>query len=437
MSANPFETIDRSIRAQAGRTDAVAADLLMLCDRIGPRPAGSDGYRRAAEYMRDRFRHWRLDRAELEPFPFTAWRATAPPRLLLREPFEATLACCALPYGATTGPEGITAPVADVGKGGPAEFAAVGEVAGRWVLVHGGGGPRQEAYQRCVERGAAGLVLANPTPGELLVTGSVAHGVPGAIPAVSISCEGALRIGRLAPDGGAVLHLVAESRCQASTSWNVVGELTGTDFPDELVIIGGHLDSHDIGPGAFDNAAGTVLVMETARLLSQQRQHLRRTVRFIGFGGEEMGLLGSTFHAETHAEQLQRARFMMNCDTPSLGQPRGLAFHGCPAGEAYVATMSKQLEIPLVCQTRRGRFSDHYPFILQGLPTAGVGGGRFAPAVTHFLHMAADTPDKVSVTDLADVAGFLACFLLRASSDDNWPDMRRSEEDIASWRAPA
>jgi Zn-dependent M28 family amino/carboxypeptidase len=243
-----------------------------------------------------------------------------------------------------------------------------------------------------------------------------------------------LQIQRLAGKDEGVFQLTTHGSLEPATTWNVVGELPGVEFPDELVVIGGHLDSHEIGPGAFDNAAGTVVVMEAARLLAKQRKHLKRTIRFIGFAGEEIGLLGSHCHAAKHAAELQKARFMLNCDMPSLGRPRGLAFHKCPKAEPYMALLAEQMETPVLCQNRAHCHSDHYPFILQGVPTAGVAGGKFGPAIQHFAHMAGDTPDKISLTDLRDTAAFIARMLVRAANDDQWPDMRRSAAEVSDWQ---
>ena len=121
---------------------------------------------------------------------------------------------------------------------------------------------------------------------------------------------------------------------------------------------------------------------------------------------------------------------MLNCDTPALGCPRGLAFHKCPKAAAYMRTLAGQMGSEIVCQERSHCHSDHYPFILQGLPTAGIAGGAFGSGVQHFAHMAADTPEKISMTDLRDSAAFAARMLLRASNDEHWPEMRRSATEI-------
>lgn len=435
MPRNPFLSIDKRILADSGSSGASSEYLLTLCDQIGPRFAGTEGYRRAAEYMLGLFRQYDLENAELEPFEFTAWRRGEPAAFALREPFPRAYDCYALPYGASTGARGVTAPLVDVGAGAAADIEVNRRrIKGRFVLATCAGVHRTETYAQCVALGAAGFILNSGIEGNLLGTGAVASGYDGLIPAISIGRESALQIQRLAKANTLRFTLTTHAILEQATTWNVVGELKGREFPDELVIMGGHLDSHEIGPGAFDNGAGVVQVMEAARLLARQRKHLKRTVRFIGFAAEEIGLLGSHYHARTHAAELRKARFMLNSDTPSLGRPRGLAFHKCPKAAPYMAMLAEQMQTPLVCQNRAHCHSDHYPFILQGLPTAGMAGGHFAAPVQHFVHMAADTPEKVSLTDLREGAAFAARILLRAANDAEWPRMRRSAAEVKAWR---
>jgi hypothetical protein len=437
MTKNPFLAIDKRILADSGTSRAVEDNMFALCDRIGPRFAGTPGYRQAAEYVLERFKDYKLDEAVLEPFAFTAWRRGERATLTMTAKDELCWAypCYALPYGAGTRPAGVSARLVDIGGGSAAEIKAVGRrIKGRLVLTTGTAGHRTEIYAQCIALGAAGFILISPAEGMILITGSVSEGHNGTIPAISIGRESGLQVQRLAKEHDVRLTLTVDAKLEESTTWNVVGELRGTERPDELVIMGGHLDSHDIGPGAFDNGAGVVQVMEAARLLAKQRKHLKRTVRFIAFAGEEVGLLGSHYHAKAHAAELRKGRFMLNSDTPALGRPRGLGFHDCPKAASYIETLSEQMQTEIVCQNRRHCHSDHYPFILQGLPTAGMAGGRFAAPVQHHVHTAADTLDKVSLTDLREGAAFAARILLRAASDEAWPNLRRSKKEIAGWR---
>ena len=433
MKNNPFESLDRDILGESGESGEMEKNLFALCDDIGPRFAGTRGYRDAADFMLEKFKSYGMDSAALEPFEFTAWRRGTPAEFSLCSPSEELFPCYDLPYSASTGPEGIIGELVDIGAGAAKDLEAIGDrLKGRLALVTKPGGHRMGIYAQCVKQEAVGFIWGNSVPGMMLATGSVTEAEPGKIPAASIAHESVLRIQRLLKHAGETcgFHLRTNSSVETDTTWNVVADLPGSTCPDEWVIIGGHLDSHDIGPAAYDNGAGAVMVLETARLMVKIRKHLKRSVRFIHFAGEEVGLIGSHYHARTHAEEMQKARFMLNCDMPSLGRPRGIAFHECPKAPDYMKMLEQQMEMELVCQNRSHCHSDHYPFILQGLPTAGVGGGPLGPKTQNFYHMAADTPDKVSLTDLRDCAAFAARFLIRAANDDNWPDMRRTKEEI-------
>lgn len=428
-----YEDIDREILAASEVDDYVSPVLFGLCDDIGPRFAGSPSYRRAVDFMMDRLRDAGLENVRDEAFEFEAWRRGAPARLDLAD--GRSYDCLALPYGASTGPDGVEAELLDVGGGTDEDLASVeDQIGGKIVLVGGGGGPRQNVYTRCAKLGAVAVIYGNTQPGGMLHTGSVAHGREGKLAAASIAFEAHARLQRDLAKGPVSACLLSQGSCETDTTWNVLGELPGTELPDESVVIGGHLDSHDITAGAFDNGCGAVMVMEVARLLATQRGKLKRTMRFIGFAGEECGLLGSHYHAEANSEWLQGCGFMLNCDTPSLGTPHGLAFHKYPAAEAYMAVLSESMGEELLFQERAHRFSDHYPFILQGVPTAGVGGGALESAPNFFVHMEADTPEKIPVDALRAKAAFAARALMRAANDPDWPRERRSDEDLEFWR---
>jgi len=434
MPDNPFLAIDKQILADSGTSGACAENLYELCDKIGSRFAGTEGYRRAADFMLATFREYELDSAELEPFEFTAWRRGEPAELAMKAPLKRAYPCYALPFGAPTDPGGLEEEAIDIGAGANEDIEARREeIKGRFAITTSSARHRIDTYEQCAASGAAGFILASSVPGMGLGTGSVTNGEEGAIPAVSIACESALQIQRLTQNDRPRFRLTVNASFEQATTWNIVGELKGTEFPDELVIMGGHLDSHEIGPGALDNASGAVQVMEAARLLAGQRQNLKRTIRFIGFAAEEIGLLGSHHHAEKHASQLRKARFMLNSDCPSMGNPKGLAFHRCPQAEPYVQMLAEQMETPIPFHDRFHCHSDHYPFVLEGLPTAGMAGGPFAPQIRSFGHMAADTPDKISLTDLREGAAFAARILLRAANDDQWPCLRRTPAEVREW----
>ncbi|MBT3273324.1 MAG: M28 family peptidase, partial [Spirochaetales bacterium] len=292
------------------------------------------------------------------------------------------------------------------------------------------GAHRGEIYGRVVAAGAVGFVLHGRAPGMILPTGCVSFGKAGTIPAIGIAYESGLQIQRLAEKADITLKISTFDSFENGISRNVVGELKGTRYPDEYVAVGGHMDSHDVAPGAVDNASGTTCVVETARLLSLQRSEVERSVRFITFGSEEVGLLGSYAYAEAHSMEMAAFRFMLNLDCVIMSRPKGLVFHNLPSADEYTTKLRGQMNEPLPFFDRIHAHSDHFPFILKGVPTGELGGGRFNPKVTAFAHMAGDMADKVSLMDLREESALAARLLIRATNDPDWPFKNRTPEEV-------
>jgi hypothetical protein len=432
MTINNYSDIDQEIVANNTSHSEAEKNLYHICDNIGPRFVGTPGYLESAEYMAEVFRGYGLDKVELEEFPLMAWKRGDVATLSIVSPMKRDIPCHELPYSGSTPKGGVSAEVIDIGSGTKDDLDRLGDqLKGKLALCTGLSSHRSDIYQACEARGAVGFLLSCPKPGGIFQTGSIKYNEQGSIPGFSISNESTLLIQRLSAKGIALkLQIESDSGCESDVTWNVVAEIRGTEFPDEWVVMGGHLDSHEISSGAFDNGAGAVLVTETARLLSSLKGQLKRSFRFILFSGEEVGLLGSHFHAESHAEELKRARFMLNADTPASGFPKGLHFHAMPSAESYMNELSKEMGEPLAFKSFFHSHSDHYPFVLQGLPTAGMGGGSEGPPMESWYHMEADTPDKVPFESVNAGASFAARFLLRASNEESWPFGHRSEEEV-------
>jgi len=437
MTKNPFIEIDRKIISDSANSDELERNLKILCNEMGPnfRFPGTEGYRKAADYCLERFQSYGIKDAYLEPFSFLAWRRGKPAKFSLISPEKEDFKCYELPYGCPTGPEGIETGIVDIETGSEEKIQEkADEIKGRFVLTISSADHRTVIYDRCVELGATGFIFHNTISENVLTTGTIANGKKGEIPAIGVTLETAEKIKELiCKKQNPICHLFTDGSFETDTTWNVIAELTGHEIKDELVIMGGHLDSHDIGPCAFDNCSGSLLVMETARLLTAQQEYLKRPIRFILFAAEEIGLLGSHYHAKKHADELKKARFMLNCDMTSAAPPRGLGFHECPKGEAYLQKLSEQIGEEILCQNRAHCHSDHYPFILEGVATAGVAGNQPEISKKIYIHSAQDTPDKISVPDMNGCAAFMARIILRACNDEEWPDMRRTPEEIENF----
>jgi hypothetical protein len=123
-------------------------------------------------------------------------------------------------------------------------------------------------------------------------------------------------------------------------------------------------------------------------------------------------------------------RLMLNLDCLAMSRPKGFVFHKVPGAADYVDMLREQMQEPLPFRDHVHHHSDHFPFLLEGVPTAEIGGGFFNPGVKAFAHMAGDTPDKVSMIDLREESALAARLLLRALNDSQWPFRTRTPEEV-------
>jgi Zn-dependent M28 family amino/carboxypeptidase len=199
--------------------------------------------------------------------------------------------------------------------------------------------------------------------------------------------------------------------------YNTIGEIRGSEKPDEFVIVGAHLDSWDLGQGTTDNGTGTCVVLETARLLAKSPVRPKRTIRFVLFTGEEQGLHGSKAYVQQHKDELPHTSAAIVHDT-GTGKITGLALQGRdilkPIMEAELATLQELGVTDINVRPMRG--SDHESF-----DGAGVPGFMFRqdPAeyrLTH--HSQSDTLDKAKEPELVQGAQVMAVAAMRVANRD-------------------
>ncbi len=214
--------------------------------------------------------------------------------------------------------------------------------------------------------------------------------------------EGAELLHRLLAGGGSArVHLVLGCKTLPDAdSFNVVAEVKGREKPEEIVLLGAHLDSWDVGEGAHDDGTGVVMVMEAARLLARQKPAPRRTVRVVLFMNEENGLSGGKAYAEAHAAELPRHVAAMEIDAGG-GRPLGVALR---AGDGAPALVQPWLS-PLVALgagkivSGEAGGADLSPLVPAQVPMVGVKVDSSRYFDVH--HSNADTLDKVDPEALA------------------------------------
>ncbi len=472
-------SLDRAICGEIWASDAAARTLEQLCQECNGRFAGSADYRRAAEMVAGWWRAIGLSDVRLEPFPFTAWeRGDA--SLSLTSPSARSYPCLALPYAPACD---LEAEAIDLGFGLEADVNRAGDVIrGKIVLVKNGGpaGGRPEhrlqKYARVKAAGAAAFLFVDDQPGMLPPTGSLVFIQDGpldqALPSAGIPYEVGLDLARWATAGAPLrLRLRLDNRLWRAESWNVVGELSGTgaerrpelaEGPAEAptrpstssrpgdttlaepveastrpsansapeFVVGGHLDGHDIAQGAIDNASGIVAIAEIARALAPLRGQLQHNVRFIAFGAEELGMLGSYAYVQQHLAELDRLRFVFNLDCVGTGNRVGFGLQDCGELADLFRPMSQELAADLDVGEYLVPFSDQFPFTVQGIPSAFIHtSGDKGPR--GWGHTAADTLDKVSVQAVRLAAATVARMILRVAADPSpWPGRHRTPDEV-------
>jgi len=224
------------------------------------------------------------------------------------------------------------------------------------------------------------------------------------IPAAAVSIEDADFLARLSRRGPVEIALFMGARTlHDAPSANAVGELRGRELPEEIVLLGAHIDSWDIGPGASDDAAGCVAVMEALRLLRASRLAPRRTIRVVLFTGEEYGLAGAAAYARRHLAEHHVAAFETDF---GMAAPDAIGVGSEEAVQAWAPLL------PAFRQFGIRRFRPHaYGADVKPIVDAGAMGFDLEPDGHHYFdihHTAADTLDKVRPEDLRRNAAAVA-----------------------------
>jgi carboxypeptidase Q len=388
------------------------ATLGELTDGIGGRLTGSPAYVRATEWAVAKFRSYGLENVHLEPFTIDAgWqRGTASGAMLT--PMARPLYVASLGWAPSTPPggvEGLVALVADVSP--DALQPRADELRGKIVLLdtakiyaegYGKAEPKlRAAWQTFEEDGVVAVMTPDRTPNNVINAHAGLWGsklVP--LPGIEIGMEDGKLIQRQLAHGPVKVQLAVENKTSGpETVNNVVAEIRGRELPSEWILIGAHLDSWDFGTGAQDNGTGAVSVLEVARAMVASGKPPRRSVRFVLWGGEEEGLLGSHAYTQAHKNELPKCVAVLNTDNGS-GHPKGWKVEG----RADLKEAMQPWSDGLLKDISGGDLSmeatydtDHGPFMLQGIPALDLWVDMTKYFEIH--HKASDTLDKVDPLD--------------------------------------
>ncbi len=411
------------------RSNYALAQLDYLTNNIGPRLAGSPGAQTAVEYVASELRKLGLE-VRLEKVMVPHWvRGVETAELVQipgqQSPLPQKVVLTALGNSAATPPTGITAEVVVVGSFRELNELGTAKVNGKIVLFNVPFDERQaemglsgEAYGPVSRyRGGAGAAAARLGAVATLVRAAggadfrlphTGYSAPAGIPNASITAEDAQLIARLTKEGPVRMHLtLTPAKYPDVASYNVVADLKGSEHPEQVVIVSGHLDSWDLGTGAIDDAAGVVIAMETAAVFQQLKLRPKRTLRVIAWMDEELAGTGHDAYFKDHQAEMQSHVGAIESDF-GAGHPAGFNA-GIPADAvSLLAPVQDALRPQGAAVIRTSRFtgSDISPLGKAGVPTFGLlqDGRRYFD----YHHTAADTFDKVDPAELAENAAVMA-----------------------------
>ena len=415
----------------AALTDEYAyKQVAHLTENIGPRPSGSVQAKAAVDYVAGELRRLGLD-VQLEEVKVPHWIRGAETAELVEYSGQAAgtsqkIVLAALGGSTATAADGLTADVVVVNDFDELKKLGRDKVAGKIVFFneifdkqkaaaglsfisygeavrYRGTGPRAAA-----ELGAAAALVRSVGSADYRLP-HTGFSYPAGIPAGAVSAEDGDLISHLAAEGKVRMHLtLTPQKLPDATGYNVIADLKGSEHPEQLVVVSGHLDSWDLGTGAIDDAAGVAVAMETAELL--QRLHLRpkRTIRVIAWMDEESGGAGSQAYTKEHSMEFPRHMAAIESDS-GAAHPLGFDVKMLSSG---IDLLHPVLTILQSFGATAMQPSTYPPGAdIAGMSEAGVPAlGLLQDGRTYFNyhHTAADTLDKVVPSELRENAAAMA-----------------------------
>jgi carboxypeptidase Q len=459
--ANPVAAVDAQILGEIREHSELMTNLEYLSDRIGPRLTGSSRLKQANDWTAEMFRKYGLEDVHLESYTIPhAWiRGAAKARILL--PTEHPLTIASAAWAPST--KGLVrARVIYFDSKKPEDYTKFqGKLRGAIVITQEPSSlspPRQldpnfmatarmqeppppvgqpefpDPYDKYLEdekkqsdflvkQGVVAVLRDSGKPHGLLnMTDSTFKPFTmGPLPTAFVTGEGYRMIFRLLKNGPVEVELQITNSLSAKPVevFNTVADLKGSEKPDEMVILGGHLDSWDLATGSTDDGTGSMAVLEAARALAKLHAKPKRTIRFALFSGEEQGLIGSKEYVKAHKDELSKISGVLIHDT-GTGRVLTIGLHDdYPAREQVDKIIAPLGELKLLEPSMRRTYGeDSFSFAEVGVPGFWCVQSMAEYRLTH--HSQSDTFDKIWKDDVNQGAQVLAAWAYNAA---NLPDL--------------
>jgi len=426
-------------------TSPIISDLKQLTDEIGSRMTGSPANIKSIEWALAKFKQAGIN-AHKESFVMPrAWSELGNNVKVFNDNISFTPNVVTMPFTSKTPINGLSAQLIDLQKGNKTAFNNNKNIKGNWLLVEtalltdesGVHGLFQEYLDavdiedNAFKQGAAGIVYMSSRPKNLLYRHLPSRGANNRLPIIVMERESALKAQRLLAKGHQ-LSLTAQLNISDESSYtadNVIGEITGSSHPDEIVLISAHIDSFDLGTGALDNGANVSLIIDVARQIKKLNIKPKRTIRFALFNGEEQGIYGSLGYTLRHIDELDKHVMTTTIDL-GTGKINGFYTNG---REEITAALNAMLEPvkdlgPFTHINEAVVGTDNYDFMMQGVANLVADQGNANYASNY--HAQSDTFDKVDQKQLKLNAAIIGALTLGYANIDEVTWQRQSSAQV-------
>jgi hypothetical protein len=419
-----------AIQSAALTDDYAYRQLAHLTENIGPRPSGSLQAKAAVDYVAAELRQLGLD-VHLEEVKVPHWIRGAETAELIEYSGQASgttqkIVLTALGGSSSTPVEGLTADVVTVNNFDELKALGHDKVAGKIVFFNelfdkrkAEGGMSFMAYGEAVRYRAAAPKAAADLGALAALVRSVGSAdfrlphtgfsVPAGIPAGAVTAEDADLIAHLSTQGKVRMHLtLTPQKLPDAISYNVIADLKGSEHPEQVVVVSGHLDSWDLGTGAIDDGAGVVVAMEAAEILQKLHLHPKRTLRVIAWMDEESGGAGSQAYTKDHSSEFPNHVAAIESDSGAahpLGFDAKMSAHATELLRPALNVL-QGIGANVLRESSYPPGADIAAMSEAGVPALGImQDGR---TYFHYHHSAADTLDKVVPSELRENAAAMA-----------------------------
>ena len=439
LSAQTNQQVLDLINNEVQQNSEAYQQLKKATETIGHRATGTENGRKAEEYAADLLRSYGYE-VSFQEFTFSGWNRKSLDLKINNQSIKAV----ALAHSPAN--VNLSGELIDLGNGLEEDYKKIGDkVKGKIVFAALGlldGTPkeienlhRSEKTALAEKYGAKGIILFNRPAGGILLTGTASvTGEIIKIPAINISLEDGLKIKENLSKGKEIAKIEMKNDVGQMKGRNIIAKKIGSQFPNEKIVLGGHLDSWDLATGAIDNGVGSFSVMDIARTYKKLNLQNDRTIEFVLFMGEEVGLVGSKHYVNQALKDgsINQIKAMSNMDMTT--NPK-----------SYYSTMESNLSIltdyandvqKVIPDFKLKTFasvdlhSDHQPFMLQGLPIIGLSDSQFTKGALNCYHANCDTFDYVEEVGLKNNVILETYLLYRLSNLKDIPSKRWNEQEI-------